>query len=125
MYTIEHHGDEWEKYFRSRLLPQFPNYEEFWRRVIVPFTMRDVDGTIGFRPNLDKDLELLAMSHYTCYCHLGIAFEQLDTVAEKSYLYDDFFFHLSASMEMVEKRLLKYISKTWDRLHASTRGGSL
>jgi hypothetical protein len=125
MYTIENDGDIWEKRFHPRLFPFFPNYDEFWRTVIVPMTMRDIDGTIDLRPNVDRDLELLAMSHYSCYCHLGVAHELLELVAEKPYLYDDLFFHIDASVEMVTKRFLKYCDKVWKKVNPSQKHQSI
>jgi len=112
-YILEHDGDQLEKQFYSRLSPSFPYYETFWQKVIVPFTLRDIDGTLGIRPGVDKDLELMAMSHYSCYCHLGIAHELLGLVADRAYLYDDYFFHIDAAIEMVQGRFVRYCDKVW------------
>ncbi len=125
MYTIENDGDDWEKRFHPRLFPLFPNYDEFWRTVIVPMTVRDFNGGTDLRPGLDRDLELLAMSHYSCYCHLGAAHELLERVADIPYLYDDFFFHIDASVEMITKRFLIYCDKVWKKTDPSRKHPSL
>ena len=111
VYTIDEHGDPWEKRFHPHLIPYFPFYDEFWRAVIVPSTMREINGDIELRPDVDRDFELLVMSHYSCYCHLGMASEMIDQVSTNDLLYDDFFFHLAASIEMVDKRFLVYCAK--------------
>jgi hypothetical protein len=115
MYTIENDGDVWEKRFHPRLFPLFPNYDEFWRIVIVPMTIRENNGGIDLRPAVNRDLELLAMSHYSCYYHLGVASELLESVGKLPCLYDDFFLHLGASVEMINERFLVYCDKIWEQ----------
>lgn len=119
MHTIESDGDIWEKRFHPRLFPLFPNYDEFWHIVIVPMTMRDINRGINLLPGVDRDLELLAMSHYSCYYHLGVANELLDSLDGKPYLYEDFFFHLATGCEMIanepKERFLAYCRKVWEK----------
>ncbi len=115
-YWLEKDGDELEKRFYPRLSALFPNYEQFWQTVIVPATMREIDGNLGLRPGVAKDFELLAMSHYSCYCHLGIAHEMLEMAGARPYLYDDYFFHLDAAVEMARNRFLRYCEKVWEEV---------
>ena len=103
-YQLISDGDLLEKIFYLRMSLLLPHYEEFWQKFVVPSTMREIDGSIHLRPGIYRDLELAFIHHYSCYCHLGMAHEILDMVAERLYLIDDFFFHLHAGMEMVSRK---------------------
>jgi len=72
-YTLEEHGDEFEKMFWPVLRHNFPNYETFWREFVVPLTARPYG--IGIRPKVDVCLEDMCMAHYSVYYHLGVARE--------------------------------------------------
>jgi hypothetical protein len=119
-YTLQDHGDVYEQRFYPYLAALFPNYEAFWQSIIVPMTMRDIDGQIWLHPGVAKSLELLAMSHYSCYYHLGIAHELLSLLNEKPYLYDDFFLHIEAALALVD-RFLRDCGKVWRELFATPR----
>ncbi|HJW29521.1 MAG TPA: hypothetical protein VJ508_09770 [Saprospiraceae bacterium] len=114
MYTIEKDGDYWEKKFHPRLFPMFPNYDEFWRLAIIPLTDRAHTGGIDLRSNIDRNLKLLAMSHYACYYHLGVAGEHLDASLDFPHAFDDLLLHLITSVEMVTRRFITICEKIWD-----------
>lgn len=119
-YTIQSHGDMYEQRFYPYLAALFPNYEAFWRDVIVPMTMRDIDGQVWLRPGVARDLELLSMSHYSCYYHLGVAHELLTLLNERPYLCDDSFLHLEAALALVD-RFLRDCGKVWRDLFSTPR----
>ncbi len=114
-YVLKSNGDYWEKRFHDRLSPLFPNYESFWQKVVVPSTMRDSNKDPSLCEGLDRDFELLVMSHYSAYFHFGVALELLESADQNYYLYDDFFFHVDAGVKMTE-RFLRHCMKLWRKV---------
>jgi hypothetical protein len=79
-------GDRHEQRLWSLLSADFPAYEVFWRRYIVPLTHRvdpifsfpgDRDSWIRIRPDVSARQEQLAMHHYSVFYYLGRATERV------------------------------------------------
>jgi hypothetical protein len=76
------HGDGREKDWWPLISADFPAYQEFWRKYIVPLTNR-VDPTInqqnnyaewaGARQGIDSIFEKMAMHHYSVFYFLARA----------------------------------------------------
>jgi hypothetical protein len=111
-YTLNDHGDLYERRFWSTLSASFPNYEILWQQFIVPLTGRDSDGSTKLRSDIDPLLEELAMAHYSVFFHLGVS---RDLHISGSEFFEDIFFHLSAATEMVEQLILS-IAKLLERI---------
>lgn len=117
-YSLEKDGDKYEVRYWRILKGDFPNYEVFWVRFIVPLTGR-VDGNgIGLREGIDPLLEQIAMAHYTVYYHLGVAIELRARFGQE--FSEDVLFHFSSATEMVE-RLIFVLAK----LKATLQGAGL
>lgn len=66
-YSLEKDGDKYEIHYWDLLKRDFPNYEVFWARFIVPLTGRPDGCEIGPRNEIDPLLENIAMAHYTFF----------------------------------------------------------
>lgn len=106
-YTLQEHGDYYEKKYWHILKDNFPNYEVFWKEFIVPLTKRNEGGGIGLRENLQFNwLYELAMAHYSVYYHLAVAEEFRRKFIKSEYEFSEhIFYHLSSATEMVERLL--------------------
>ncbi len=67
-YSLKEHGDAAEKKGCLVIQKDFPNYERFWAKFIIPMSRRPID--VQFRRNIDFDLQRVAMSHYTIFRNL-------------------------------------------------------
>ncbi len=80
-YTLAVHGDPVEREAWSTFLERdFPSYQTYWLRSVVPLTKRPEPG--GFRPKAELDAMgktdhdvCLAQLHYTILGHLQAAFD--------------------------------------------------
>ena len=81
-YSLYLHGDGYERRWWDLLSNDFPEYEIFWRAILVPLTNR-VDQTIlisdqrwiGFRLGIPEQLQRLAMTHYSVFYYIARATE--------------------------------------------------
>ena len=112
-YSLEKDGDKYEIRYSGFLKTEFPNYEIFWARFIVPLTGRDEGRGGGLREAIDPLLENIAMAHYTVYYHLGVATELQAKFGQE--FSEDILFHLSSSTEMVERLIfiLAKLKRVW------------
>ncbi len=117
-YSLEKDGDLYEIRYWELLKKDFPNYEIFWSRYIVPLTSRTEGKGIGLKGGTHPLLESVAMTHYTVFYHLGVAAD-LQTQLSQEFS-EDVLFHLSSATEMVE-RLIFVLAK----LNALLQGGEL
>lgn len=99
-YSLDRDGDKYEIQYWGFLKKDFPNYEVFWARFIVPLTVRTERRGIGLIDGIDPLLENIAMAHYTVLYHLGVAIEMRERFGQE--FSEDVLFHLSSSTEMVE-----------------------
>lgn len=81
-FSLLSHGDRYERLWWPLLQKEFPQYERFWIKHIVPLTNRmDPDVVrsnpkwIGFRddPKINEHVESMAMSHYSVFYYLSRA----------------------------------------------------
>lgn len=108
-WTLREHGDRFERDHWDLLQDTWPNYEVLWREFIVPLTGRPEH--IQLRPDTDPLLEAMCMTHYSIFYHLGTAHGLLQALqngsdSEYAECYDEIFFHMSSSTEMVQRFLL-------------------
>lgn len=88
-FNLSEHGDRHEQEGWRLLADQFPNYELFWRRFVVPLTNRTGDGPrdsswIRLRSNVPAEWEKLAVCHYSVFYHLARAVQRrIELFAEK------------------------------------------
>src|SRR3990172_3074250 len=101
-------GEKYEIRYWEFLKKDFPNYEVFWARFIVPRTGRAEGRGIGLKEGIDPLLESVAMAHYTVFYHLGVATELRAKFGQE--FSEDILFHLSSETEMVE-RLIFILAK--------------
>jgi hypothetical protein len=87
-FALAHFGDHHEQRLWSLVSAEFPAYEIFWRRYIIPLTNRidpnirfpqDRDSWIRLRPDVNKRQEQLAMHHYSVLYYLGRAAERVNS----------------------------------------------
>ena len=103
-YLLQNDGDCYEVKYWPELDQVFLNYEVFWKRFIVPLTLRVEDKGISLKSGTNPILEEMAMSHYSVFYHLGVA-GYLQSRLDQEFP-EDILFHLSASSEMVERFIL-------------------
>jgi hypothetical protein len=81
-FSLLHNGDRYERLWWPLIEREFPEYERFWVRHIVPLTNR-IDPQVGhsdskciaFREdlNVSPHLESMAMAHYSVFYYLARA----------------------------------------------------
>ena len=75
-WTLDRHGDDIERENCRWIRQSFPKYEKFWSKNIVPMTNRkDTQQGVNklwfhFRKGLDKNIQQIAMSHYSIILNL-------------------------------------------------------
>ncbi|MFO7652406.1 MAG: hypothetical protein R6X25_01135 [Candidatus Krumholzibacteriia bacterium] len=75
-FRLARHGDSRERQWAPVLLRDFPHYETFWQRHIVPLSFRVVEeGNYFLRPTQVKPLIHLADTCYATFLHLVQAHE--------------------------------------------------
>ncbi len=79
-FNLKTHGDRQEQESYQLIQPEFPAYEVFWWRYIVPLTNRinpKVPSTkpdwIRLRPEVSNRLEWMTMCHYSVFYYLARA----------------------------------------------------
>jgi len=87
-FGLKQHGDHWEQKWAPLVSQDFPAYEVFWRRYIVPLTNR-IDPAISpsnrnlwirLRPSISESLERMTMQHYSVFYYLARATERIQSV---------------------------------------------
>lgn len=84
-FNLSQHGDYWEQHWAQLVLRDFPAYEIFWRRYVVPLTNRidaaipasDRGRWIRLRLPIDELCERMAMQHYSVFYYLARATENI------------------------------------------------
>jgi hypothetical protein len=81
-FDLRQHGDNWEKTLWGFVEGEFPAYQTFWRRYVVPLTNR-IDPAVGqstpgwkrVRPEIGSgsNLEQMTMHHYSVFYYLARA----------------------------------------------------
>jgi hypothetical protein len=99
------HGDINERLYWPYLSQQFPNYETFWQKHVVPITKRIEfppyhPEYIRAREGIDEHLEEIAQTHYSVFMNLIQAHKRLET-PDLSY-FEDFYAHLSTACDLAE-----------------------
>src|SRR6267143_1825515 len=103
-FSLSSHGDNREKPWAKYLLPEFPGYEVFWRRYVVPLTNRiDPQVSQSNNPNLWIRLresvssrhERMVMHHYSVFYYLARAMERI-RMEQSAELPEDIFSLLDA-----------------------------
>lgn len=89
------------------LISGFPNHEIFWRKLIVPMTMRietDFENSIMFRSYVENRLLRLAMTHYSILFNLLHAHHKLISIkkSENDDDFTNFCTNLSSACDLVE-----------------------
>ena len=71
-WTLDSHGDSFEREWARHVLDDFCAYEEFWRKHVVPlsFRIREPDNQF-IRPSLPEHLVALADASYAVFYHVA------------------------------------------------------
>ena len=78
-WTLNEHGDSFERDWALHVLDGFPAYQEFWRRHVVPLSFRIKEPDNQFiRPSLPPHLVALADSSYAVFYHVAHGHAYLD-----------------------------------------------
>lgn len=101
-YSLALHGDRWEREWWGLAKDDFPAYEVFWRRYVVPLTNRVCGPTvpepqwIRIRFDISSTLEEMTMFHYSVFYFLARA---VDRTTKQPIFPEDVFALLCASGE--------------------------
>ncbi|MBI4164897.1 MAG: hypothetical protein HY508_04090 [Acidobacteria bacterium] len=127
-FALVNHGDRYERLWWPLLRDEFPQYESFWRKHIIPLTNRiapDIppsDGRwIGFRddPKINSDVEAMAQSHYSTFYFLARA--TLVIKYEPQLFFEDAFALLAAATANFERFVKVWHRRLVKRLALSKR----
>jgi hypothetical protein len=106
------HGDRFEREYGHFLLGCFPNCEQFWRTLVVPFTKR-MDGyptSVAQNPNerasIDPRIEDLASANYSLF--LNLVFAHLHLEAKTPSSFEDIYTHLGSVCDLAEMVIEKW-----------------
>ena len=118
--SLEKHGDRLERLYFNRYFLEFPNYEVFWKRFIVPMTKRmftfDCVYSVEPREEIDELYEFVSMLHYSVFSNLVYARLKIDSINEDGNL-EEYYFHLGQTFDAAEE-LTRLIYLLY-RLHIS------
>jgi hypothetical protein len=111
-FTLEQHGDSYERLWGHFLKDHFPEWERFWAHHVVPLTNRidpEFKGSgqaklfIRDDPGIDAGVEALMMANYSVFYFLA---RSCAIVASEPHLFaEDVFIFLRATTENVAKFL--------------------
>lgn len=82
-FKLETHGDRWEQEWWPLVKNDFPAYEIFWQRYVVPLTNRICGPQMSerewtrLRPGVSDRLERMTMFHYSVFYNLARATERV------------------------------------------------
>lgn len=103
-------GDAYEQQYWPAINEQFPNYELFWRDLVVPMTKR-IEFPLGDprryvrRDHIAEDLWAVSYLNYSIFLNLLGAFEHLSHPVTLSV--GNFYTHLASACDLVEEFLLR------------------
>ncbi len=102
-------GDDYEKAYWPAINQHFPNYECFWRRLVVPMTKRiespvNSQGRHQRRGRIADDLWRVSYLNYSLFLHLAYASDHLRLPLESSF--GDFYTHLGSVCDLAEDFIL-------------------
>lgn len=107
--SLKELGDPIERRLGSHVTDLFPNYENYWRSLVVPVTKR-IDGypkSIAFdvrmRQGINEQVEDIISASYTCFLHLVYAHMNYET-QEMAYL-ENIYLHLGSAYDLAESFL--------------------
>lgn len=106
-YNLSQHGDHWEKKLWDVVKTEFPAYEAFWRRYVVPLTnrvtaiQRSAQEWINPRSEIEigSDLDRMRIYHYSVFYYLARAKKRMGE--DKTLFPEDVFALLQACVENV------------------------
>jgi hypothetical protein len=102
-------GDSHEQQYCVATNTYFPNYETFWRDIVVPMTRR-IELPLGSqsrheqREGIAQNLWRVSYLHYTAFQHLTYAYDHLALPLSSSF--NDFYTHLGSVCDLAEDFLL-------------------
>src|SRR5579863_8820318 len=103
-------GDGIETLFWPAINAGFPNYELFWRQVVVPTTKRienapNAESRIKRRQGIADDLWFITYVNYSLFLNLVGAFEHLSQPL--TFSVGNFYTHLASACDLAEEFLLR------------------
>jgi hypothetical protein len=103
-------GDINERLYWPIIKERFPNYERFWRFLVIPMTRRfergpDDPTRIQRRDGVAEDVWIASYLNYSLFLHLTAAFDHLSSPLNSSFI--DFYTHLGSACDLVEDFLLR------------------
>jgi hypothetical protein len=107
---LSNDGDDNEKLYWPAINDGFPNYEEFWRWIVVPTTKRiesppQPERRIERRDGIADDLWMITYVNYSLFLNLVGAFEHLSQPLTLSV--GSFYTHLASACDLAEDFLLR------------------
>jgi hypothetical protein len=104
-------GDPIERRLGDHVTNLFPNYEIYWRNLVVPVTKR-IEGypksilfDVGMRQGINEQVEDVISSSYTCFLHLVYAHMNYESQT-MAYL-ENIYLHLGSAYDLAENFLEK------------------
>ena len=104
-------GDPIERRLGNHVTQFFPNYEIYWRNLVVPVTKR-IEGypqsilfDVSMRQGINEQVEDIISSNYTCFLHLVYAHVNYESQA-MAYL-ENIYLHLGSAYDLAENFLEK------------------
>ena len=104
--TLKELGDPIERRLGGHVTELFPNYEVYWRYLVVPVTKR-IEGypksilfNIGMRQGINEQVEDIISASYTCFLHLVYAHMNYESQG-MAYL-ESIYFHLGSAYDLAE-----------------------
>jgi hypothetical protein len=109
--TLKDLGDSIEVRLGDHVTKLFPNYEIYWKNLVVPVTKR-VEGypesilfDVGIREGINEQVEDIISASYTCFIHLVYAHMNYE-FQEMGYL-ESIYTHLGSAYDLAETFLEK------------------
>lgn len=108
--SLSNDGDGNEKRYASLVVDQFPNYEVFWKYLVVPATKRiEIDDRadperIRRRQGLSNDIFDMMAAHYSVFINLAYSQLHLEKYNEPA-SFEDFYIHLGSAFDLAEEFL--------------------
>ncbi len=107
---LSNDGDGNERSFWPAINDGFPNYERFWRQLVVPTTKRienpsNAERRVERREGVADDLWLITYVNYSLFLNLVGAFEHLSQPLSLSV--GNFYTHVASACDLAEDFLLR------------------
>jgi hypothetical protein len=104
-------GDPIERRLGGHIIELFPNYEIYWRNLVVPVTKR-VEGypkaillDVGMRQGINEQVEDIISASYTCFLHLVYA--RMNYESQSMAYLENIYLHLGSAFDLAETFLEK------------------